>query len=200
MAPNSRRTARSDTRRPRQAESPIGTYHQEPACAEACTGELTCPTGPSSSTPGWSCPTVRRLDTPIWCPSEGEAPAVTDSLVATAFQPHPPPTLDLLHPAAGRADAGELRDELLHQERADAQPDGPAARAAGGPADRGALLHLALRRRRRRSRRASRGRRTRGCRSRTTTCRPGGTGRRSTRPGSRTTGSTAAAGGRCRAA
>ena len=28
---------------------------------------------------------------------------------------HPPPTLDLLDPTPGRADAGELRDQLLHR-------------------------------------------------------------------------------------
>ena len=82
----------------------------------------------------------------FWCPSEAlrrrHRRPRGDRLPA-----HPAATLDLRDPAAGWADVGELRDELLHQERADAQPDRPPARATGGPANRCALLHLALRRR-----------------------------------------------------
>ena len=170
-----------------------------PACDGVCTGELTCPDG-TLQFHSWLEPPERRAVWRVyWCPSEGEAPAVTGGLIATAFRRLPLPPVVLLDPTAGWTDAGELRDQLLHR-GTHARPDRPAARAAGGPADLGALLHLALRRWRG-DHDEQAGRAVPEAADHAQLREEGRLpARRWTRPGLRTTGSVAARGSRYRAA
>lgn len=80
----------------------VGTYHQQPACTNVCTGNLTCPDG-SFKIYSWLEQDGRIIWESFWCPSEGEAPAVTDDLIATAFRRIPlPPSTFSIQPPGGR--------------------------------------------------------------------------------------------------
>lgn len=88
---------------PSSSVTPIGTYHQQPACTNICAGNLLCADG-SIKTYSWlEAPDGRTVWESYWCPSQGGAPAVTDDLIAIAFQrvPLPPSTLSI-QPVGGQ--------------------------------------------------------------------------------------------------
>lgn len=64
----------------------LGEYHSQPACTGLCTGGLTCPDGTIKIHSWIELPDGSRVGDSYWCPSEGDAPAVTDDVVATAFR------------------------------------------------------------------------------------------------------------------
>ncbi|KAA1425860.1 hypothetical protein [Nocardioides antri] len=81
----------------------IGQYHSEPACVGVCTGNLTCPDGTFKTHSWLELPDGSRVNESWWCPSEERAPAVTDDLVAVAFQRIPlPPSTFTIQPPGGR--------------------------------------------------------------------------------------------------
>ena len=130
-----------------------------------------------------------------WCPSEG-APAVTDGLVATAFRRIPlPPSTFSVQPPGGQTLVNFETNFFTEERTLDR-----TVRLLGQRVDLRIWAHsytwhfgdgetITTR---------SQGRRTRSCRSRTTTSRRAATGRRWTPPGSRTTGWVAVRGSRCR--
>lgn len=84
------------------AAQPIGTYHQEPACTNVCSGARTCPDGTVMMHSWVETPDGSRIGDSYWCPSDG-GPAVTDDLVATAFRRIPlPPSTFTIQPPGGR--------------------------------------------------------------------------------------------------
>lgn len=93
----------TDAPSPVDSTGPVGEYHSQPACTGVCTGELTCPDGTFKIHSWIELPSGQRVGDSYWCPSEGEAPAVTDDLIATAFRRIPlPPSTFSIQPPGGR--------------------------------------------------------------------------------------------------
>jgi hypothetical protein len=84
-------------------DSPIGEFHQQPACENICTGEYTCPDGTFETHSWLEGADGELLWESYWCPSDGGVPGVTGGLVATAFRRIPlPPSTFSIQPPGGR--------------------------------------------------------------------------------------------------
>ena len=82
------------------SSSEVGTYHQQSACQQICTGALTCPDGTFMIHSWIELPNGDTVNESVWCPSEGGPPVVTGGVVATAFKriPLPPSTFSVQPP------------------------------------------------------------------------------------------------------
>jgi hypothetical protein len=81
----------------------LGEFHVESACDVICTGALTCPDGSFMNHSWIELPNGDKVSDSLWCPSDGGAPAVTDDVIALAFQRIPlPPSTFSIQPPGGR--------------------------------------------------------------------------------------------------